>query len=57
MAAKDGRPAEDVVVDPEPTEIADPLASLVTGDHPDPVTLGTPEIDDQGLLRWASLPA
>jgi hypothetical protein len=26
------------------------------GDHPDPVTLSEPVYDDQGLLRWSSLP-
>jgi len=28
----------------------------VEGDHPDPVTLSEPAYDDQGLLRWSSLP-
>ncbi len=26
------------------------------GDHPDPVALGAPAYDSQGLLRWGSLP-
>jgi len=36
---------------------ADALAPIVEGDHPDPVTLSEPAYDDQGLLRWASMPA
>jgi hypothetical protein len=28
----------------------------IDGDHPDPVTLGTPSYDGQGLLRWGSMP-
>jgi hypothetical protein len=28
----------------------------IDGDHPDPITLSEPAYDDQGLLRWSSLP-
>ena len=49
-----------VTVLPADTEtLSDGLLDPATidGDHPDPVTLTEPEHDDQGLLRWASLPA
>ena len=39
--------------DPHPA--TDP-ARDVSGDHPDPVTLSEPRHDDQGRLRWGSMP-
>lgn len=30
--------------------------NTIAGDHPDPATLTEPEHDDQGLLRWGSVP-
>jgi hypothetical protein len=33
------------------------MRSDVDGDHPDPVTLSEPAYDDQGLLRWGSMPS
>lgn len=33
------------------------VAVAMTGDHPDPLTLSAPDFDDQGLLRWDSLPS
>ena len=41
-------------------DLLDPAPSAagpdIDGDHPDPITLSEPAYDDQGLLRWSSLP-
>ncbi len=54
------------VADVEASEAFDDLRDLLnprlsavgpdTEGHPDPVTLSEPVYDDQGLLRWSSLP-
>ncbi len=43
--------------DEEPLEPVEQPEAEVTGDHPDPITLWAPAYDDQGLLRWGSLPS
>ena len=41
--------------DLRPNELVEQMT--IDGDHPDPVTLTEPEHDEQGLLRWGSVPS
>lgn len=53
--AEDGDPMLPLIWE-DPPEAVSEVSAEVEGDHPDPVTLGEPSYDDQGLLRWGSMP-